>query len=418
MFGLEEIESETKKYVTDLNNLLDFSDLTIQRNQVIIGIFDALKKAILANFSVQKLTSQLHNRKDKGTFNSQLQRFQILFDFTTSIVRSVGRYSQEIQENFIPKLREMSASQQQQVNDIRQKMKTATTKESTGVASLKTVQAQVQQIHDAIVDAKTRTQSIDMKLVKDYRAAGVEYRKAAQAMNDLHRETVDDLKVLIDNVKGSLVTREAHLKSFMLSAHPIMLHIIDSCEQLEKAFNVKADSWADDFHEFIVKNGIVRTSLPITRFVPFQFSFEDSILGKQMTMADSGRDAVIPVSLAEVVHETHENPENPSELAVKVGEHVYTYEPIRENGDWIFVQTVDGSRRGFVPSGALKSMQNDRQTVFTKEAQLRVTETSSVCPAGALLFVNERNEEEGVLVCEGSSGEPIRLCEEHIINLS
>ena len=417
MLGLEEIQNETARYVTDLNNLLDFSDLTIQRNQVIIGIFDSLKKVIVATFSAQKLTSHLRDRKNKGTFNSQLERFETLFQFTNSVVHAVGRYSQEIQQHFIPKLKEMSTAQQQHVTDTRQKMKAVKANEDAGVTSIKALQTQVQQIHSSIVDSKVRANSIDMQLINEYRNIGVEYRKAAEEMNALHRQTIDELRVLIDVIKGSLVTRETLLKSFILSAYPILLQIIYSCEDIEKKFNVRADSWVDDFREFVLKNGIVRTSLPATKFVPFKFSFDDPILGKQLTMGDSGRDAVIPISLAEVVHETLADPENSAELSLKSGDRVYTFEPI-QNGGWIFVQTVEGGRRGFAPAAALKNLQNERHAVFTKEAQLRVTETSSVCPAGTLLFVDERNEENGTLVCEGGSTEPVHIFQEHIINLS
>ena len=151
MLGLEEIQNETARYVTDLNNLLDFSDLTIQRNQVIIGIFDSLKKVIVATFSAQKLTSHLRDRKNKGTFNSQLERFETLFQFTNSVVHAVGRYSQEIQQHFIPKLKEMSTAQQQHVTDTRQKMKAVKANEDAGVTSIKALQTQVQQIHSSIV---------------------------------------------------------------------------------------------------------------------------------------------------------------------------------------------------------------------------------------------------------------------------
>ncbi len=416
MFDLDLIVEDTEKYVKDLNSLLDFSDLTVQRNESVSEILDVLKRLLNTCFTDCTRQSQFRRITNRGTFWKQFERFEDLFGLADFMVRSLANYSREIERGFIPRMKEMSCEQGKAAAEIRSKLKSLRVSENGKVNSVKEVQAKVAALHSKIANEKRRTKTISAQSISNYRAIASDYRKEISELNRTHVETVEEIKILMNVMKGRLITREAHLKSFILSVYPLMLQIMEHCEAAENNFKQKQNAWLTGFRRFIAENGIVRTSLTATKFTPFNFSFANPTLARPLAICDVGRDCIIPLATAEIAHEVLENPRNPTELACAVGDRVYIFEPIREDGAWIYAETSDRKRKGFVPSASLKLIEDERKVVFTKEAQIPVNDECSTCELGVMLHVKEEKE-NGLLCCEAINGDQVSLYSEHTIDL-
>jgi hypothetical protein len=92
------------------------------------------------------------------------------------------------------------------------------------------------------------------------------------------------------------------------------------------------------------------------------------------------------------------------ELSVAGGERLRLFEPL-DGGGWVFVESADERRQGFVPAAVLEAVAG--RTVWAPAAQLALEDGQPSFGSGELLVVTA--EDGQVLVCQGIDGTEKRI---------
>lgn len=398
MTSYDELQLETEKYIDQLEEVLDFSDFLILRNNHMINIYGSLKKSIGEFVSQDSLVEKINNLETKGTFGKQIELFKETLSVVDRCMRGYLFYGQEISENIVPRLHEITSEQRTTASDIRHKVHTGKHTEATKIASVSAAHSKVIGIQQKMIASKEKVGTISTTLLGQYCSAASEYKEAVTDLNQFHNEFIETLENLTEIMKGKLMTREAHLKSFMLSSYPVIKESVQHCQLLQSYTSDFTNTWSRDFLDAMESTGVVRTSPVREEFKQWTFSFDDQMLNKAI-LRPQRSNVVIPVSFAEATRQF--DGENDNELSVKVGDRLYIYEQLQAD-KWVFAETAD-KRRGYVPSAVLKDLGNGCDTVFTAAPRLG----DSPFPTGSLFIVKERTSD--CVLCENIAGEEIKV---------
>lgn len=353
---IEKIEEERIKYRDEFHKIYAYADLSLLRLRAMYDIYTQIKNITEQTLSqVSKPTvEQLIPGKESGPIapgilGTQTEAFLQLLDNIYILIANSRQFSNRvIMSKILPTIQSVYDTDCSNLQQIKSEVTAARLSRRKVLALFKLKEQSNMNLYNQINQMKNQGKDVSTRIPL-YLKSVKELKALTKQLNAAHITYVNTVQQAIQQIRNFSIIRESTIKEFLCAAYPYYLHISSVFQKYAEYCEAYNPSWEDDIKVFVTARHLVRTCPLDKEFVPFSFTFEDSMI--KPTKSIIHPTFSIPLYFGTVKHDF--NGEEDNQLTVSKDERVYIYENTCH--EWTLICKDDGTRKlGYVPSACLE----------------------------------------------------------------